>query len=268
MEKHLILIDLDGTLLNSKSQVSEMNKIILGEVQKQGHEIIITTGRAYYRSHMFYDELNLRSLIVNRNASIIHGPYDNQFKHIYEWIDPDTVENILTCEIAHFMRKMYIEHLNEVYVVKGERDFYEPYPLCKLIDYNNQALFNCTNLLSISVEKKDVEKTKTILERYSMVKYEKYSMGEELTLFNVYPIQSDKANAFSYLSDYYGVPQHRIIAFGDGGNDVRMIKEAGIGIAMKNAIDVVKKNAQLITDYSNNESGVGLFLKKYFELNI
>jgi len=265
MEKHLILIDLDGTLLNRKQQVSEYNKIIIKELQNHGHEIIISTGRAYYRSHMFYEDLNLRSLMVNRNASIIHSPSDQKFNHINEWIDAKTVEAFLNSEIKQYIVSMYIEHLDEVYIIKGEKGFYEEYPMCQLINYDNHQLSNCTNLISLSVENQDIEKAKEIINRYKMIKYEQYSMRDEKTLFNIYPIQSDKANAIEHLSNYYQVPHHRIMSIGDGGNDILMTKTSGIGVAMKNAIDEVKENAKLITEFTNDESGVGLFLKQYFK---
>jgi len=55
------------------------------------------------------------------------------------------------------------------------------------------------------------------------------------------------------------------MAFGDGENDIEMIKEAGIGIAMENAVDHVKEVAKHIT-LSNKENGVAFFLRDYFKL--
>ena len=129
-------------------------------------------------------------------------------------------------------------------------------------------LSTCSNLISISVENQYLAKTQQLIDKLPMVKTETYSMRDEMSLVNLYPVQSDKANAFKHLSEYYHVPLERIIAMGDGGNDIRMIKEAGIGVAMNNAINEVKEHAKIITDYSNVENGVGLFLKKYLNLSI
>ncbi len=268
MEKHLILLDLDGTLLNEKSRISDFNKQVIDNAQRHGHEVIIVTGRAHYRSHMFYEELHLKSLMVNRNASYIHAPFNKEYEHVIEWIDSKTVDDILNSEIMGYMTKMYIENLNNIYVLKGEKTFYASYPLCKVIDYQKQNLSTCSNLISISVENQYLEKTQQLIDKLPMVKTETYSMRDEMSLVNLYPVQSDKANAFKHLSDYYQVPLERIIAMGDGGNDIRMIKEAGIGVAMSNAINEVKEHAKIITDYSNVENGVGLFLKDYLKLSI
>ncbi len=268
MKKHLLLIDLDGTLLDDRSKISHMNKNVIEKLKKQGHKIVIATGRAHYRSHMFYEELDLRTLMVNRNASHIHGPYDKEFKPICEYMDEETVEKILTGDIRNYMDKMYLEHLNNVYIIKGDRTFYEDYPLCQLYDEKEQSLSHRTCFICITIDKNVYSKSIQFLNQFPMIKYEQYTMREDKVLFNVYPIKSDKANSFSYLSEFYHIPHERIIAFGDGVNDINMIKDAHIGVAMKNAIDEVKEHAKFITEESNHKSGVGSFLNQYFNLSI
>lgn len=57
------------------------------------------------------------------------------------------------------------------------------------------------------------------------------------------------------------------MAFGDGLNDVDMIKSCGIGVALNNALPVVKENADFITTYDHNHDGVIEFLKEYLNIN-
>ena len=57
------------------------------------------------------------------------------------------------------------------------------------------------------------------------------------------------------------IKKEEIIAIGDGDNDIEMIKYVGIGIAMLNAPDIVKKHADIITKYSNNNDGIYDVLK-------
>ena len=71
----------------------------------------------------------------------------------------------------------------------------------------------------------------------------------------------DKAKALDTVLTPMGYKREEIIAFGDGHNDISIIKYAGIGIAMDNAVDVLKKVADEIT-FSNDEDGIAHILNK------
>ncbi len=58
------------------------------------------------------------------------------------------------------------------------------------------------------------------------------------------------------------------MSFGDGENDLELIKMSAHGVAMKNGVDYIKQHAQHITDLTNEEGGVGDFLNKYFKLGL
>ena len=89
--------------------------------------------------------------------------------------------------------------------------------------------------------------------------------GDTNQIIEVYSPETCKGFAIEYLSDYYQIPISRVMAFGDGHNDIEMIRKAGIGVAMDNAVPPVKAVCKHTT-YSNKENGVARFLKKYFNL--
>ncbi|WP_366920599.1 HAD-IIB family hydrolase, partial [Streptococcus pneumoniae] len=74
MTKKIIAVDLDGTLLNSDSQISDFTKETIKKVAEKGHQIIITTGRPYRMSKDFYHELGLNTPMINFNGSLTHLP--------------------------------------------------------------------------------------------------------------------------------------------------------------------------------------------------
>ena len=74
-----------------------------------------------------------------------------------------------------------------------------------------------------------------------------------------------KGNSLLELSEYLGIGIENIMAFGDGENDISMIKTAGIGIAMSNAGPEVKSAADIVTS-SNNNDGVAEVLEEFFGL--
>lgn len=72
----------------------------------------------------------------------------------------------------------------------------------------------------------------------------------------------NKGKAMIELGKVLGIPKEEIMAFGDGDNDLKMLKEVGVGVAMENAIEPVKEAADYIT-LTNDEEGVARFIEKY-----
>ena len=72
----------------------------------------------------------------------------------------------------------------------------------------------------------------------------------------------NKGKAMIELGKLLGIPREEIMAFGDGNNDLKMLKEVGTGVAMVNAIPSVKEAADYVT-LSNDEEGVAKFIEKY-----
>ena len=77
----------------------------------------------------------------------------------------------------------------------------------------------------------------------------------------------DKARGIELILENLGIPKERSIAIGDSLNDLGMIEYAEIGVAMGNAIDVIKENADLITDFVDN-AGVAKALGKIFNIKL
>ena len=72
-----------------------------------------------------------------------------------------------------------------------------------------------------------------------------------------------KATALEKIAQYYGVSVEETIAAGDSLNDLPMIARAGLGVAVKNADEALKKEAKLVLEYSNDENAIGRIIKDY-----
>ena len=73
----------------------------------------------------------------------------------------------------------------------------------------------------------------------------------------------DKGIGLQRLSEFYRIKRENIIAFGDGENDVEMLKFAGMGVALSNAKEEVKKVADCVLEWDNNQAGIAKFLSKF-----
>lgn len=123
----------------------------------------------------------------------------------------------------------------------------------KYVNYNpNKCLFTVEPELSEYHEKILSEKFGRELGIYRSCDY----------FIEVVPKGIDKAASIKVLTSQLGISRENIIACGDGFNDLSMIQYAGVGVAMENAVDAVKKEADYITT-SNNEDGIAKVIEKY-----
>lgn len=113
------------------------------------------------------------------------------------------------------------------------------------------------------------EPTRLAVLEKEMYEHLKDRMGvfrSEPYFLELVPKGIDKAQSLSVLLKEIGMTKDEMIAIGDGFNDLSMIKYAGLGIAMENAQDIVKENADFIT-LSNEEDGVAYAVEKFFLAN-
>ena len=87
MNKKLIAVDLDGTLLNSESKLSPYTIETIQKISKQGHRVIITTGRPYRMADHIYRELGLESPMINFNGALTHIPNKKWSKELSMTLD-------------------------------------------------------------------------------------------------------------------------------------------------------------------------------------
>ena len=81
---------------------------------------------------------------------------------------------------------------------------------------------------------------------------------------DIIPRGSSKQVGIDKIAEYFGIGIDECIAFGDGGNDISMLRHAGIGVAMGNATDEVKQNADYVT--TPIDDGGILYALKHFNI--
>src|ERR1700753_650496 len=97
-EKHLIIVDLDGTLLNKDyATLNPKNKQVLQALQAQGHKICIATGRNYLSALPFYQEIGLDTFLITYNGAYANHPLHKEVPPLkFERIAHATLREILT----------------------------------------------------------------------------------------------------------------------------------------------------------------------------
>ena len=266
--KKMIVMDLDGTLLNENGKITEISKQYLTDLKEKGHIIAIATGRMLKSACIATDGAEFANYIVSDAGATVYKN-DGKWVNIYiNEMPKEDVKNILT----FFDEKKFndISVCNKDYIYKFvNRKFYND----EIIQYYNykNGIEIIEKILQISHIAIGFNNNKFV-EEYLEIFTSKF------TNFDVHIMQDsfkdvkwlevsqkgvEKYNGISKIAQIENIENKNIIAFGDGLNDIDMLKKCGVGVAMKNALPEVKRVSKYIAKKTNIENGIVEFLKEY-----
>lgn len=286
----LIAIDLDGTLLNSYGEITKENREAIRKVIENGAKVVLTSGRTSSAIENFASETGANEYMISGNGAAI---YDFQnHKTIYnQYLTKEKVlEIIKVCEENSMYYNVYTErsvitktlNYNTLYYHSENQkkpeekqtkiDIVENIPnyINKLDDKNFLKITVCDKDDSIfkgiittlkkdkNIDVLDVSHMSRKVIRYGTEELQIEYYYTEITNKNV-----NKWNALEFLMKQYEIKPEEVMTIGDNMNDIEMIQNAGLGVAMGNSSPRVKEIADVVT-LSNDENGVAEVLKKYW----
>lgn len=270
----LICIDMDGTLLDNDHNVSEENKKTLKEAVNKGIKIALTTGRLFTSAKFYSDLIGIDAPIISSNGAYIKDKNSNEV--IYE--NPLSLEESL--EIYNILKKYPFRicfNTHNTTICNEPLEESHAYLLTnKLASKEDQIKIDVSNdltnvlkdynsdvLKAIAIDttrenRDEMQKAKN--EFIDLNKYEVVSSS--LYNFEVMRKDTSKGNAVKHLAKMLNISRDEIMCIGDSENDLSMIHYAGVGVAMGNGLDILKNEADFITD-TNVNSGVSKAIKKF-----
>lgn len=258
----MVAIDMDGTLLNDQSEITyETIKTILRTQKDFDVKVVPVTGRAYYTIEDIVRILELKDAVATQNGSIVVNPVDESI--LFE----NLISAETTSEIIEFAQKngfkplLYLQ--DKVYGrLQGKYlDIFENTMRMK-VDYI-EDIFQVYNDEPVGkVLFLDEPDKLKVVEDWLNANHEgkmhaAYSYDFALEIGAV-----DKGKVMLQIADNFGILPEEIIAIGDGHSDISMLKEAGLAVAMDNAMDIVKDLCDYTTK-SNNDNGVAYAIEKF-----
>lgn len=261
-EKHLIALDLDGTLLKDDKTISKKTKKVLSKAREEGHIVMIATGRPYRSSEQYYHELELDTPIVNFNGAFMHHPLDSSWGAFHEPLDVKVAKEIVeACRSFHF-HNIIAEVIDDVYFHYHDEKLLDIFsmgnPKVTTGDLRNYLNDSPTSLL-IHTEEDQLKQIRQHLSDVHAEVIDHRSWAAPWHVIEIIKTGLSKAVGLKKAAEYFNIPAERIIAFGDEDNDLEMLEYAGRGVAMGNAIDKVKNIANEVT-LTNEEDGIGIYL--------
>lgn len=260
----LIMLDLDKTLLNGNGAISQVNREALSEAEQRGILVTLASGRSFSSMLPFAQELGTRLPLIASNGAWIRNPRPPQetlaHNTLSEPVARQTVE-LLRREAIHI--NLYIEDL---LIVEDADRHVQEYSRIRGMPYEVVTSFDdvtplCpTKILAIDIETQRVRSLKE--ELLTDLNAEIFCSSPYFC--EILPPGINKGWALEYLCGYLDIPPLGVMAFGDEENDIEMIKKAGIGVAMGNALKTVQTVADAITS-PHDEDGVALYLNQFLK---
>lgn len=266
MNYQLIVLDLDGTLTNSKKEITPRNRETLIRIQQEGIRLVLASGRPTYGIVPLANELRMNEFggfILSYNGGEIINWETKEM--IYENVLPNEVVPVLyECArdnklsiLTYDGAEIITEHSQDPYVQK------EAFLNKMAVRETNDFLTDITLPVAKCLIVGDAEKLIPVESELCVRLQGKINVFRSEPYFlELVPQGIDKALSLAVLLKEIGVKREEVMAIGDGFNDLSMIKFAGMGVAMGNAQEPVKKAADYIT-LTNEEDGVAAAIEKW-----
>ncbi|MFE8702758.1 Cof-type HAD-IIB family hydrolase [Cytobacillus sp. FJAT-54145] len=236
----LIALDMDGTLLNEKDEISPENRKAIKAAEEKGVSVVLSTGRSIATCKDHFQSLKLSSYLITVNGSEI---WDSNGELVER--------NLVETELIQWMWDLSQEHKTKFWATS-----------CGNV-WNNEMPDDITahDWLKFGFEIEEDEIRELILNQLrNSGKLE--ITNSSLTNIEANAIGINKAKGIQKVCNLLGISMEEVMACGDSLNDLAMIEQVGLGIAMGNAQPLVKEAADWVTG-TNNESGVAQAIHKW-----
>lgn len=257
----LIALDLDGTLLTDKKTISARTKKAVQQAIKQGHIVVIATGRPFRSSAEYYHQLGLDTPIVNFNGALVHHPSNPNWDIFHSPLELQTAKQIISSVETFGVRNIMVEVLDDVYLRLHDKiiidTFVEPDIDVQLLP---RILHRDPTSILLHPFEYNVDELRQHLEEEHAEIIEHRKWGAPWNVIEIVKLGLNKAVGLQKICQAYHISQEQVIAFGDEDNDLEMLSYAGTGVAMGNAIASLKEISDQIT-LTNEEEGIAHFLE-------
>lgn len=273
-----IVTDLDGTLLNSKGEISTKTKQVIHRILKEYPDVyfVLASGRGwpavqFIRKQLGLDECSQARFILLNGCLV----YNSEGKIIYEEVLPTSV-----IQFNHELSKKY-PNINYAYSSGDDAIMFdeaaakftaEKYQEKTCVADKDELLGKVVSgelkINKICFLTPNPGDTEEIIKNFTPIK-EKYNLefAHSTQIFLEYmPEKTNKGTALDHLISILGITKDQVIAFGDGGNDLELLQASGHAVAMANSYENLKEVADIMAK-TNDEDGEADILERIFFKN-
>lgn len=262
----VLALDIDGTLARNDRTISDNTRQTLLQAQQQGTRIVIASGRPAFGIRPLADELQLAQyggFVLAYNGAEIYDWQSGEAlyqKPLSKDIIPVIYDKCSTAGLdvmTYCGSEIITESASNQYIqLSSKRNGMKIRSVSSFLEGIDYPIFKCM----IVGEPSQLAQFEPLLNSYLSGKAIAYR--SESFYLEVVPLGIDKASCLEVILSHLSLTADSLIACGDGYNDISMIRFAGLGVAMENANEQVKKSADYIT-LSNEADGVAAVVRKF-----
>lgn len=283
-----IAIDIDGTLLNSKGELSKKNCETIKRVVNSGVKVVLTSGRITNSVKEIAKMMSVDNYMICDNGASIYDINSDELVYA-EYIDKPTVLDIVkTCIENNIYYMVFttkeiivkdLKHMALAFYKKRHNYGDEVSGAAKItyadIDYIENVKEKFIRIIVCDQDRVVYNSIVKKLKKYDSVELmaaphisnKIINDGEKQILLTysyveLLPKNTNKWIAIQKLTNKLNIKPEEVMAIGDNFNDIEMIKNAGLGVAMNNGSPVAKEVARVIAP-SNDQDGVAVVLEQY-----
>lgn len=263
----IVALDMDGTLLRDDKTISTVTKEKIKMAGELGVKVVLTTGRPIQGIERYLKELELTKegdYVIAVNGALVSRAHDYSIISRSAVLTGKDVKYIYS-KVKHLNTYFHSYGSNEDFVNKKSK-FSDAEEIrvglkIKQIDFSTDLKDDDVLLKAILEEEPEI--IDEIISKIPEKLYEEYSVIRSAPfMLEIINKNCNKAAGLEKLAQHLGINREEIIAIGDEQNDIEMLKYSGLGVAMGNAREEIKKLAGFVTK-SNEEDGVAEVIDKF-----
>ncbi len=261
----LIALDMDGTLLNENKEISVRCHEAIAQLKLRGKRVVLATGRPLNGVLRYLEKLDLfdeKDYVVAFNGALVQSTKTKEiifdqplsmacYRELYALsvqlgvhIHALTDQSVLTPKNNPYT--IIESKINQIPIIESPLDEINPNTtIVKVMFVDDEKILD--RIIPLLPQ--------AVLDQYTILRSAPYFL--EFLNKNV-----DKGVGVSMVAKELGLKREQVICVGDAGNDLAMIKFAGLGVAMGNAFDEIKEAADYVT-HTNEEDGVAHVIEKF-----
>lgn len=276
----LVASDLDGTIISENNYINESNLDAINMINNNNIDFAICTGKSYSVSKKICEKCNATYGIFNNGSQIYNLKTGVPiYKNVLAFSDISQCYEIAKKYNLHVHaysdNKLVTERLEflDFRNFKLQKDpgfeFVVVPNVLEYIQKNNLLIYQfvISSYSSLENVKEEILSTQNV----SILKISKFGqymdkiLNKEYEYLSIVPFNTSKSNALDILSKYLSITNNEIMAIGDNLNDIDMVRQSGVGVAVANAYSELKEVAKYTTTKDVSSGGFAEAVFKFIE---